>query len=81
MKTELSRVVDELPGLVWSALPDGRIEFVNRRWCEYTGLSADQAGCRRLPLQAFQRHCHARSDPGCTPGRMIHPGAYAWSSK
>ncbi|MEX3899922.1 PAS domain S-box protein [Paraburkholderia sp. BR10954] len=43
MKTELSRVVDELPGLVWSALPDGRIEFVNRRWCEYTGLSVDQA--------------------------------------
>ncbi|MCP3709943.1 PAS domain-containing protein [Paraburkholderia sp. CNPSo 3274] len=43
MDTELSRTVDALPGLVWTAFPDGRIEFVNRRWCEYTGLSVDQA--------------------------------------
>ena len=35
---ELARVVDILPGLVWSALPDGRVEFVNRRWREYTGF-------------------------------------------
>ncbi|MBP0595035.1 PAS domain S-box protein [Paraburkholderia sp. LEh10] len=43
MNNELSRTVDALPGLVWSALPDGRIEFVNRRWTEYTGLSVEQA--------------------------------------
>ncbi|MEM5383353.1 PAS domain-containing protein [Paraburkholderia phymatum] len=43
MESELSRTVDALPGLVWTALPDGRIEFVNRRWCEYTGLSVEQA--------------------------------------
>ncbi|TDG06586.1 PAS domain S-box protein [Paraburkholderia guartelaensis] len=43
MDNELSRTVDALPGLVWTAFPDGRIEFVNRRWCEYTGLSVDQA--------------------------------------
>jgi PAS domain S-box-containing protein len=40
---ELSLTVDALPGLVWTALPDGRIEFVNRRWCEYTGLSVAEA--------------------------------------
>jgi hypothetical protein len=39
---ELGRVIDILPGLVWSALPDGRIEFVNRRWREYTGLDLGQ---------------------------------------
>jgi len=38
MENELSRVVDALPGLVWTALPDGRIDFFNQRWCEYTGL-------------------------------------------
>ncbi|WP_281291111.1 PAS domain S-box protein [Paraburkholderia panacisoli] len=43
MENELSRTVDALPGLVWTALPDGRIEFVNRPWCEYTGLSVEQA--------------------------------------
>jgi PAS domain S-box-containing protein len=43
MENELSRVVDALPGLVWTALPDGRIDFLNQRWCEYTGLSVDEA--------------------------------------
>jgi len=43
MELELSRLIDALPGLVWTALPDGRTEFINRRWCEYTGLSLDQA--------------------------------------
>ena len=43
MDNELSRTVDALPGLVWTAFLDGRIEFVNRRWCEYTGLSVDEA--------------------------------------
>jgi PAS domain S-box-containing protein len=39
---DLSRVVDALPGLVWTALPDGRIDFINQRWSEYTGLSIDE---------------------------------------
>ena len=40
---DLSRVVDALPGLVWTALPDGEIDFLNQRWCEYTGLTAEEA--------------------------------------
>ncbi len=43
METELGRIVDALPGLVWTALPDGQADFTNRRWCEYTGLSAEEA--------------------------------------
>ena len=43
METNFSHVVDLLPGLVWTALPDGRADFVNQRWCEYTGLSFDEA--------------------------------------
>jgi PAS domain S-box-containing protein len=39
---ELSRVVDALPGLVWTALSDGHFDFVNQRWCEYTGLCPDE---------------------------------------
>jgi PAS domain S-box-containing protein len=46
MENELSRVVDTLPGLVWTALSDGHIDFLNQRWCEYTGLGVDEAyGC------------------------------------
>jgi PAS domain-containing protein len=39
MENEFNRVIDALPGLVWTALPDPHIDFLNQRWCEYTGLS------------------------------------------
>jgi PAS domain S-box-containing protein len=42
MENELSRVVDVLPGLVWTALPDGRVDFINQYWCQCTGLSVDE---------------------------------------
>jgi PAS domain S-box-containing protein len=35
-------VMDTIPGLVWSALPDGHGEFCNQRWLEYTGMSFDE---------------------------------------
>jgi PAS domain S-box-containing protein len=41
--SEHSRIVDALPGLVWTALPDGQIDFLNQRWREYTGLSLEEA--------------------------------------
>ncbi len=37
MENDLRRIVDALPGLVWSAHPDGRVELLNQRWREYTG--------------------------------------------
>ena len=43
MEVDLRRVVDALPGMVWTALSDGQIDFVNQRWCEYTGLSVEEA--------------------------------------
>jgi PAS domain S-box-containing protein len=42
MQSEHSRVLDALPGLVWTALPDGQIDFVNQRWCEYTGRTLEE---------------------------------------
>src|SRR5262245_66648632 len=43
IELQLSHLIDALPDLVWTAHPDGRAESMNRRWCEYTGLRADQA--------------------------------------
>jgi PAS domain S-box-containing protein len=43
MENDLLRVVDALPALVWTALPDGHVDFFNQHWCEYTGLSVDEA--------------------------------------
>jgi PAS domain S-box-containing protein len=44
MESELGRVVDALPGFVWTALPDGQIELINQSWSAYTGLELD-ASC------------------------------------
>jgi PAS domain S-box-containing protein len=43
MDIELSHIVDALPGLVWTALPDGNLDFVNQRWREYTNLGFDES--------------------------------------
>ena len=32
-------LVENLPELAWTALPDGHIDFYNRRWYEYTGTT------------------------------------------
>jgi PAS domain S-box-containing protein len=36
-------VLDALPVILWTALPDGSIDFVNRRWSDYTGLDLNEA--------------------------------------
>jgi PAS domain S-box-containing protein len=40
---ELREVIDTIPAAVWSALPDGSNTYVNKRFVEYSGLSAEQA--------------------------------------
>ena len=85
----LRRVVNALPGPVWTALPDGYIDFFNRRWCEYTGLFVDQA-CGRgwhtiihpedLPkLVARWRSIVASGEPGDMEARLRRfDGEYRW---
>jgi PAS domain-containing protein len=43
MEIELGGLVDALPGLVWTALPDGRAEYIGKGWLEYTGLRVEEA--------------------------------------
>jgi PAS domain S-box-containing protein len=38
----LRDAIDTIPALVWSALPDGSNAYVNKRFLEYTGSSAEQ---------------------------------------
>jgi len=35
------RLADSVPSFVWTARPDGVVDFLNRRWREFTGLPAD----------------------------------------
>jgi PAS domain S-box-containing protein len=34
---------DHIPGLVWTSLPDGHIDFLNLRWREFTGMTLEQS--------------------------------------
>jgi len=38
-ENELRDVIETIPAMAFSALPDGSTEFINRRWLEYSGLS------------------------------------------
>ena len=40
---ERRTVIDRIPALVWSSLPDGSSDFNSERWLEYTGLSEGEA--------------------------------------
>ncbi len=40
---DIRLVVDRIPAFTWSAHADGSVEFVNQRWREYAGLSAEES--------------------------------------
>src|SRR5574341_1205101 len=86
---ELRLAVDTIPVLVWSALPDGHIDFLNQCGCEYTGLTLEQAsgwGWRAAihpeDLPGLERHWRAvlgSGRPGETEARLRRvDGAYRW---
>lgn len=81
--------VDAIPTLAWSARPDGSAEFLNRRWLDYTGLSAGEASDwgwtgaihteDRGRLMDFWRHLLACGEPGEIEARLRrHDGDYRW---
>jgi PAS domain S-box-containing protein len=86
---ELRRAVDTLPGLVWSAGPDGAVDFLNRRWCDYTGVSL-QDGCGwgwqqtvhaddRAALLEVWRALLASGEPGEAHARLRRSdGVFRW---
>jgi PAS domain S-box-containing protein len=39
---QLRDVIETIPAYVWSALPDGSVDFINRRWFEFSGFSSGE---------------------------------------
>lgn len=35
--------IDTIPGLAWFGSADGPVEFLNKQWCDYTGIRMDDA--------------------------------------
>jgi PAS domain S-box-containing protein len=44
---ELRDMIETIPAMAWTARPDGSDPFVNRRWKEFTGVSADAPSASR----------------------------------
>jgi PAS domain S-box-containing protein len=42
----LQLVIDTIPGMVWSGLPDGAFDFVNEPWLRYLGCSWEELSAR-----------------------------------
>jgi PAS domain S-box-containing protein len=89
MENELGRLIDALPGFAWTALVDGRADFLSRRWREYLGLSLQEASAwdwqavvhpEDLPkvLEGW-RSILASGDVGELEARLRHAnGEYHW---
>jgi PAS domain S-box-containing protein len=45
---DLGTALDGLAAVVWTAMPDGQVDFANRSWSEYTGLGLEAS--RGYPL-------------------------------
>ncbi|EFH86186.1 PAS domain S-box protein [Ktedonobacter racemifer] len=42
-EAEIHAVIDAIPQLVWTGQPDGSIDYYNRRLCDYSGQSTEEA--------------------------------------
>jgi PAS domain S-box-containing protein len=45
-ESQLQLVIDTIPGMVWSGLPDGTFDFVNEPWLRYLGCSWEELSAR-----------------------------------
>jgi len=88
-EAQFQLAIDAIPGLVWSALPDGHIDFLNQRWREYTGLTLNdasgwgwQAAIHPQDLPALLDYWNsvlASGKPGETEARLQRfDGGYRW---
>ena len=39
---EFRTIAEAMPQLVWTTRPDGEVDYVNRRWIEYTGVDIEE---------------------------------------
>jgi PAS domain S-box-containing protein len=85
----LQLIIDTIPAMVWSALPDGTADFFNRHYLEFVGLTTEQATgwgwtVALHPddvdgLAGVWMHSMATGEPGEAEARMRrHDGEYSW---
>ena len=43
LEGDFRKIAEAMPQLVWTATADGRVDYFNRRWIEYTGITLEDA--------------------------------------
>ena len=85
----LRRITETIPGMLWSATPDGSVDYCNRPWLDFTAMTAEHASGwgwatavypdDREGLLENWRSCLASGVPFDTEARMRRfDGAYRW---
>ena len=41
-ESKIRLIIDTVPALIWSARPDGSLDFISQRWLDYTGMTLEQ---------------------------------------
>jgi formate hydrogenlyase transcriptional activator len=88
-EAEFQLALDTIPGLVWSALPDGNVDYLNQRWQDFTGcpLSEARGWGWQVAIHpddvtghiAYWKSVLASGQPGATEVRMRRfDGVYRW---
>ena len=89
LKNQFRTAIDTIPALAWATRPDGSAAFLNQRWLEYTGLSAEEAHGWGWVVAVHPadvgnltdawRTIVASGEPGETEARMRRDdGQYRW---
>jgi PAS domain S-box-containing protein len=85
----LSLIINTIPTFAWSARPDGYRDFLNQRWLDYTGMTAEQGvgwgwaeaihPDDRQRVVEYWQSCLAAGVPGETESRLRRfDGSYRW---
>jgi PAS domain S-box-containing protein len=86
---QLRHALDSIAQMVWITRPDGAVEYYNRRWYEYTGLTLEEArgdGARRVTHPDDRARAAARWLQSLATGEPYsvelrvrrHDGEYRW---
>jgi len=86
---QFDSALDAFPAQLWSALPNGSIDFLNQTWLNYTGLTLEQAQGRgwgqslhpddiQITRQRWAQAVESRSNFEAEGRLRCHDGTYHW---
>src|SRR5258705_10627743 len=53
----IRQIIDTVPALIWTARPDGSLDFISQRWLDYAGITLEQKRGAELGEQCHPDDC------------------------